>query len=282
MGQNCSTSCKQVEVENPELSRHESPDPVMYDLMRKSIQATTPPPPTTNSGKANKRRPHGQHHLLFKHSPKSSVDSLQYLHPHHSSIDSGVGSGLTGMVSSTTSPITSNWTPTEFPTMGCPTRLLIRRRSLRVIEEGGGTHIYAIRYPEDTKDAIVAEQSALPVPASRQEQCPPKRSHSSSVQTNPNNKESLPLPVLEGGDIFTTAAMASIPRQSGKCRDQCRDQQIKNCYIGMREGIFGLFPWSFHFSSLQNVYCIALLFLLNSFILFSFMKNKKITCICNE
>jgi hypothetical protein len=56
----------------------------------------------------------------------------------------------------------------------CPTRLLIRRRSLRVVEEGGGTHIYAIRYPEDTSQMVVSEQAAPLAPMVRQEQCPPR------------------------------------------------------------------------------------------------------------
>lgn len=54
----------------------------------------------------------------------------------------------------------------------CPTRLLIRRRSLRVVEEGGGTHIYAIRYPEDTSQMILSEQAVPFSSVVRQEQCP--------------------------------------------------------------------------------------------------------------
>jgi hypothetical protein len=167
----------------------------MYDLMRKSILATTPPKSSSYSSSSNhsqkqqQRRPSGQHHLLYKNSPKTSTSESSNNSNNNNSNNNN-------------SP--SFWMPPEVPVPGCPTRLLIRRRSLRVVEEGGGTHIYAIRYPEDTKDAIVAEQATQLAPPSRQEQCPPKPS------------KALPsMPVVEGGDVFTTAAMASIPRQEG-------------------------------------------------------------------
>jgi hypothetical protein len=159
MGQNCSTVCGHVEADSVELSQTDSPDPVIYDLMRKSILATTPPKSSSSSSHhSNKqRRPSGQHHLLYKNTPKTATSK-------------------SGNNNNNNSP--SFWMPPEVPVPGCPTRLLIRRRSLRVVEEGGGTHIYAIRYPEDTKDAIVAEQAAQVATSSRQEQCPPKISFS--------------------------------------------------------------------------------------------------------
>jgi hypothetical protein len=74
-----------------------------------------------------------------------------------------------------------------------------------VAEEGGGTHIYAIRYPseEDTNNNTTNANVNASEQAPRQEQCPPK-------------KAAQAMPVLLDGDIFTTAAMASIPRQQGE------------------------------------------------------------------
>ena len=170
MGQTCTKSCfvEQDSVEGG--ARLDSPDPVMYDLMRKSISAT--------SKGGGKRRPTGQHHLLYKNT-KTPAPTPQLL----------------------SLPV-----PQEGPV--CPTRLLIRRRSMRVVEEGGGTHIYAIRYPEDTANPKVEEQAAIGQPSSRQEQCPPRKSPATTA-TQPA------LPVADG-DVFTAAAMASIPRQTGE------------------------------------------------------------------
>ncbi|KAG7353355.1 hypothetical protein IV203_034624 [Nitzschia inconspicua] len=82
----------------------------------------------------------------------------------------------------------------------CPTRLLIRRRSLRVVEEGGGTHIYAIRYPEDTSPTILSEQAVpFPLPV-RQEQCP------SSSQT-----KSTPTPTTTIRTASTTTKATVLP-----------------------------------------------------------------------
>eukprot|EP00339_Tiarina_fusa_P009756 CAMPEP_0117031254 /NCGR_PEP_ID=MMETSP0472-20121206/22489_1 /TAXON_ID=693140 ORGANISM="Tiarina fusus, Strain LIS" /NCGR_SAMPLE_ID=MMETSP0472 /ASSEMBLY_ACC=CAM_ASM_000603 /LENGTH=451 /DNA_ID=CAMNT_0004739549 /DNA_START=331 /DNA_END=1686 /DNA_ORIENTATION=- len=208
MGQTCSTSagCGHVEAESLEMSRNDSPDPVMYDLMRKSIAATCPPP-----YKSSKRRPPGQHHLLFKQNNtlkgssnsgnsnnsgngNNKEDGGQY----HYSTSNNI---TTSSPQSGSSAHNSFWMPVDTPPQ-CPTRLLIRRRSLRVVEEGGGTHIYAIRYPEDTKDAVVSEQAASSAPMVRQEQCPPKPSSAA-----------IPLPAVDG-DVFTPGAMNSVPRQS--------------------------------------------------------------------
>jgi hypothetical protein len=153
----------------------------MYDLMRKSIAATSPKPTTS------KRRPPGQQHLLYKNQK----------------------------------PNTEAWLPggeqqeqaqAHLGPCKCPTRLLIRRRSLKMVEEGGGTHIYAIRYPEDTKEQVVSEQPTSVAPVATQEQCPPRRGTTPGASTKP-------LPVLEGADVFSNSAMASIPRQEGTyCR----------------------------------------------------------------
>jgi hypothetical protein len=159
MGQHCSKPCHTVQESDPD-ARVESPDPVMYDLMRKSIVATSKP---------GKRRPVGQQHLLYKHAKP--------------------GAPLQGLLQ-----------PDPMPK--CPTRLLIRRRSLRVAEEGGGTHIYAIRYPSE-EETNNNSTNASTEQAPRQEQCPPR-------------KAAPAMPLLLDGDIFTAAAMASIPRQQGE------------------------------------------------------------------
>jgi hypothetical protein len=199
----------------------------MYDLMRKSIAAT--------HKLANKRRPSaGQHHLLYKNGSKAH-------HTHHTqqqqqTLPSNNASPSSNVVPSMPCKEANNLV------LYCPTRLLIRRRSLRVVEEGGGTHIYAIRYPEDTANEIVSEQAAhLPLP-SRQEQCPPRKQsqqqqqqqHTASTtaatsassssgaggstrKTTSSSSQTpmLPMPVIDG-DVFTTAAMASKPRQPGE------------------------------------------------------------------
>jgi hypothetical protein len=70
-----------------------------------------------------------------------------------------------------------------------------------VAEEGGGTHIYAIRYPSEEETNNNSAHASEQAP--RQEQCPSK-------------KAGPAMPVLLDGDIFSTAAMASIPRQQGE------------------------------------------------------------------
>jgi hypothetical protein len=71
-----------------------------------------------------------------------------------------------------------------------------------VAEEGGGTHIYAIRYPSE-EETNNNSTNASTEQAPRQEQCPPR-------------KAAPAMPLLLDGDIFTAAAMASIPRQQGE------------------------------------------------------------------
>jgi len=109
--------------------------------------------------------------------------------------------------------------------VACPTRLLIRRRSLKVVEEGGGTHIYAIRYPEDTPDKIISEQATPRSESARQEQCPPKKNTMDYGKTNSDSiapatatsasttKVVLSSSGMEGADFFSPAAMSSKPRQ---------------------------------------------------------------------
>jgi hypothetical protein len=158
----------------------------MYDLMRKSIAATSPKPTTSS-----KRRPPGQQHLLYKNQkqpPEQQQQQQQQQAVEQEQAPFGGG-----------------------PCIKCPTRLLIRRRSLKMVEEGGGTHIYAIRYPEDTKEQVVSEQATSVASLATQEQCPPRRGTTPGASNNSNK----PLPVVEGTDVFCNPAMASIPRQEG-------------------------------------------------------------------
>jgi len=223
MGQQCSALvCRHVENPvNAEMSRVDSPDPVMYDLMRKSIQATALLNDGTNnssstvsgSSKSAKRRPIGQSHLLYKNNPKTAPlvppTTLAVQNPHRTppsplekedtsnidvapprAVESRNCAKSTDNVataeannSNNTNSSNTNSSPREVSVeekdpstvSKCPTRLLIRRRSLRVVEEGGGTHIYAIRYPEDTAQMIVSEQAAPLTPVATQEQCPPRK-----------------------------------------------------------------------------------------------------------
>jgi len=157
MGQSCSTVYWCVWAENRRATKAPI-DPTMYDLMKKSIAATTP---------QLKRQHSGQHHLLYKNQRASEAEF-----------------------------------PPDLPKTNCPTRL-IRRRSLKVMEGGeGGTHIYAIRDPENADEEDLAEEATLVAPATRQEQCPPR-------------EFSIPPPmhVLDGADVFVNSVMASNPRQ---------------------------------------------------------------------
>jgi hypothetical protein len=235
-------------VENPEtaeMSRLDSPDPVMYDLMRKSIQATMMLSNDDNDCnkacnqhlisltsssngtalKAGKRRLVGQSHLLYKNNPNktssvvaSSTASLstttkmnnneKLSHCHGMESRSATTNNTTAVKentvhssntfngdspSSPSSPstfvdnnndaaaaaaaaaVTTKDTNNNNTLPKFPTRLLIRRRSLRVVEEGGGTHIYAIRYPEDNNQMFLAEQATPLSTVVRQEQCPPRK-----------------------------------------------------------------------------------------------------------
>lgn len=236
MGQGCSSACGNVEPDVLELSRTDSPDPVMYDLMRKSIQATTPSPADGNQAqhyKAAKRKPPGQNHLLYRN---SKIETIPVPVPTGAANASDATSSSTGQTATTPTVDSGLWLPQDTPVF-YPTRLLIRRRSLRVVEEGGGTHIYAIRYPEDTPDKIISEQAAPRPESARQEQCPPKKtpvaqtagSASTSNTKSTTNaagtsvtadaaskpKTTSSQPLAEGTDIFSAAAMASKPRQEG-------------------------------------------------------------------
>lgn len=240
MGQGCSSACGHLEPNNIELSRTDSPDPVMYDLMRKSIQATTPSAVDGNHSphgyRVGKRKPPGQNHLMYRN---SKIETMPVSVP--VAVENTTSNAAEAMETKCYAPASvavdsGLWLPRDTP-VACPTRLLIRRRSLRVVEEGGGTHIYAIRYPEDTPDRIISEQATPRLESARQEQCPPKKASAYSATTGGKsvaqtvaapvaiNTSGTPKPkvvvkhsLMEGTDIFSTAAMASRPRQEGTFR----------------------------------------------------------------
>eukprot|EP00538_Stauroneis_constricta_P000632 CAMPEP_0119554502 /NCGR_PEP_ID=MMETSP1352-20130426/6970_1 /TAXON_ID=265584 /ORGANISM="Stauroneis constricta, Strain CCMP1120" /LENGTH=545 /DNA_ID=CAMNT_0007601107 /DNA_START=784 /DNA_END=2421 /DNA_ORIENTATION=- len=256
MGQTCAKqSCYSVEPEALEGSRADSPDPVMYDIMRKSIQATNEvrrhPASTTSGGggsayhnhssassssassgpvasltggggnKHSKRQLNGQYHLLYKHGGSSSnplsmsmsksvsnhsssnSHTHQYHQQHHSESPpraTGSGNSKSGASASSSSNLVGfggsrsgggKHRDKKDLASPYPTRLLTRRRSQRLTEEGGGTHIYAIRYPESSSLTIISQEQAPTSSSVRgQEQCPPRGSSSSGSNNNNSNTTS--------------------------------------------------------------------------------------------
>eukprot|EP00934_Nitzschia_sp_Nitz4_P004286 Nitzschia sp. Nitz4//scaffold34_size148208//46360//50283//NITZ4_002973-RA/size148208-processed-gene-0.38-mRNA-1//-1//CDS//3329548774//4276//frame0 len=204
MGQTCSSAAcaSPAEPEIEELSRNDSPDPVMYDLMRQSIRATTPTDASSTTKQNTKRKPPGQHHLLYsKHASKGETPISLDVHNNFPKPSTGTSPSRTTDNDSNNNNISNKPSPSNnkentdplFPSwlppgkiVDCPTRLLVRRRSMRVMEEGGGTHIYAIRYPEDTPDRLIAEQAApRPESARPVEQCP--RNHKANASSGSSN-----------------------------------------------------------------------------------------------
>jgi hypothetical protein len=236
MGSACSSICHPMDPDAVfALKRSGSPDPVMYDLMRKSIQATTrvvggsDQRSTDKTSSTTTRRkqqpPVGQHHLLFRHSK---------LDPGVVILDSTSSKRAPNAVNATT-PLSMNargetWLPEETP-IPCPTRLLIRRHSHRVGDEGSGTHIYAIRYPEGTPDNVISEQAVPRRESARQEQYPTKKDSADPVGADllgvkPGDSSTAPLVQRQkeflrttppvGLDIYSSMGMASKPRQEGR------------------------------------------------------------------
>jgi hypothetical protein len=175
MGTTCS-KCNAVETSEATLTavRPDAPDPAMYTLMRRSVELSDPYATMTaansggggggnhssntgsnnNSNNNNASLVAGQAHLLYKQQTKLVVPIPRK--------DSGQ--------------------PVPF----CPTRIIVRRHSLRSYEEGfSGTHIYAIRYPADQPLELTGHWSATS--GVGQEQAPRKHYHSSSSSTR-NNK----------------------------------------------------------------------------------------------
>jgi hypothetical protein len=162
--------------------------------MRKSILATTDQKP--------KRSPTGQHHLMYKN---------QYKH-------------------STSTTISAEGNTTASPA-SCPTRLVVRRNSMR--NDGEGVHIYAVRYPEEVKDLFVTEQAMPMTHVSKQEQCPPRKTtantatntSNNSTSVGPNNKK-VTSELL--GEVFTKANIQQPPSQRGTLNEL--DCSFSDCF----------------------------------------------------
>ena len=237
----------------------------MYDLMRKSIQATTAMQQnqemeclaeTAKSGKDTKGLV-GQAHLLYRNTPRSSsardISAGKKQQPTTSSSSSSKSeskqkkrpkeSRSGGISSNTANHKTGNATELDANTppwdvtseeseanattsLRCPTRLLIRRRSLRIVEEGGGTHIYAIRYPEDTSKTILSEQAQPLSPVVRQEQCPPRNTQRVSSGVDTNNAHSTSTTSQKSSTVTSKATdkakktKSNQPNDSGDNTDQ--------------------------------------------------------------
>jgi hypothetical protein len=223
MGGTCSKSCQGVESDGHGLGRADSPDPIMYDLMHKSIQATTARLDSTETTDKNtttmaattitKRKSAGQHHLLFRNAKSD------------------------GVIVAANKPLMDGaaWLPEDTP-IPCPTRLLIRRRSPRVPDESVGTHIYAIRYPEGIANNVISEQAAPRPESARQEQYPTKNCSfslqlgetlgpktittvpgDSGKAAGPQRLRALDGALSEGTDIYSRIAMATKPSLQGMC-----------------------------------------------------------------
>lgn len=272
MGQQCSVlTCQHVE--DPSLagmSRVDSPDPFMYDLMRRSILATEMLELSQSSEggpSSRKRRPVGQSHLLYKNTSKQisgcSMGSPAHATDNHSvqvpvavplvrvtnnSNPRGAESGSHNQKhhpgSKSSSPPPSWPLPSsdeDITFLGeavttstrCPTRLLIRQRPVQVLEEGGGTHIYAIRYPDDTPQTVVSEQAAPVAAPVRLEQCPPRKPTIQTSTTASSPSSTAVLPNKTAPARFLNAATKAKPCQSvSKSSSKLQQQQTSNTVTG--------------------------------------------------
>ena len=188
MGITCS-KCQVLEAEEltrptKGVSRRDCPDPAVYDLFRRSVAYSHPPSERQNL--SNDDDTSGQNRLIYKNQKKEKVN---------------VECGTTAHT-------------TYLP----PTRLLVRRHSLRPTEEGlSGTHIYAIRYPTD--QPMLGQKEMAPQQQQhrrqQQEQAPVQQRH----KRNFIREDSYKIPSLRDGEsvdhLFRASAMAVPPRQQG-------------------------------------------------------------------
>ncbi|EEC49911.1 predicted protein [Phaeodactylum tricornutum CCAP 1055/1] len=199
MGLNCS-KCAALEPADSQISstRQESPDPAMYDLMRRSVEYTSRPHPgtvevatpekTTASTETASAAAAGQFHLLYKQQHKTAklpheLESLQSLKK------------ATRKTSS----------------VYCPTRLLVRRHSVRHYEEGmSGTHIYAIRYPIDKPLELRGYKGETTTVTTGQEQAP-HRHKSPALQ---QQQKQLYNSTATSASVTTATNKASIAQSS--------------------------------------------------------------------
>jgi hypothetical protein len=139
MGVSCSKTSDRTVPPSPAAPPDGLLDPFMHQLEQRSIEYVTGERPSQQ----------GQNHLLHKHQRVRSSNS--------------------GSASSAHSG-TDNKQPLEQQPLHHPTRLVVRRRTVRACEEGmSGTHIYAVRYPADQP----LKRELLP-PQQASEQAPPR------------------------------------------------------------------------------------------------------------
>lgn len=107
----------------------------------------------------------------------------------------------------------------------CPTRLLMKRRPGRVVEEGSictpgstmgfGTHIYAIRYPDaESLQRVVSGQdldATRTSPGPRQEQCPPRRGGASGETKK--NSTATPMTSMSSVSSPSTSTLTVVTPQ---------------------------------------------------------------------
>lgn len=181
MGASCS-SCQALDNHDSARVRkdhclQDSLDPAVFDLMRRSVAYSQPgaqrPPPKKEDDST------GQNRLLFKHQKKEKL------------VLEASNAGQTIYLP--------------------PTRLLVRRHTVRPNEEGlSGTHIYAIRYPNDQPMLV---QKEIPP---QQEQAPLSQQAQRSKR-NYVREDDYKTPTLRDGEpvdqLFRPAAMSPSPRQ---------------------------------------------------------------------
>lgn len=185
------TTCSRSHVSEPQectrptkgVVRQDCPDPAVYDLFRRSVAYSNPTEQKnvlSTDGEAS-----GQSHLIYKHQKKEKLV-----------IEQGPGGQTTYLP---------------------PTRLLVRRHSLRPSEEGlSGTHIYAIRYPTDQPMLVQKEMAPQQQQQKRQQQEQAPAQHQRHKR-NFIREDSYKVPSLRDGEsvdqLFRPAAMAVPPRQ---------------------------------------------------------------------
>ena len=166
--------------------RQDSPDPAVYDLVRRSVAYSQPNSECQNTQNDEEGNV-GQNRLIYKHQKKEKLL---------------VEFGPAGQT-------------TYLP----PTRLLVRRHSLRPSEEGlSGTHIYAIRYPTDQPMLVQKEMAPQQQQQKRQqqEQAPIQQRQ----KRNFIREDSYKVPSIRDGEsvdqLFRSSTMAPTPKQQGR------------------------------------------------------------------
>jgi hypothetical protein len=237
MGVNCSKPSNQVATPTLTAPTDGLIDPFMHQLEQRSIQYT--------SGGALSQQ--GQIHLLHKHQRARS------------SLNSNASSNNSQNAFIKNQPLTHHY----------PTRLIIRRRTVRSGEEGiSGTHIYAIRYPADQplKREMVPPQQATeqapqrPLPKSEARPRPAQtslntatnsiasasvnatrqqstqQSHAkilsaSSSMSSSKSDDKKETPTLD--HLFARETMLSVPKTKSKCESVNRvNLQELHCDYG--------------------------------------------------